>query len=145
MRVGGQGHAPAALPPGKTRYPLYRRLGGPQGRCGRARKISPLPGFDPPIVQPVASCYTEWAIPALICIYTHIYILVLQSGYLELEVRKEQKDGENAMRRIIWGRCEDGTQRKDRMNKKCIQKKLSEDLKRRTEQGKDLRTDGQDN
>jgi hypothetical protein len=28
--VGGQQHAPAALPPAKTRYPLYRRLGGPQ-------------------------------------------------------------------------------------------------------------------
>jgi hypothetical protein len=27
--VGGQRHALAALPPGKTRYPLYRRLGGP--------------------------------------------------------------------------------------------------------------------
>ena len=25
MGVGGQRHAPAALPPGKTRYPLYRR------------------------------------------------------------------------------------------------------------------------
>jgi hypothetical protein len=24
--VGSQHHAPAALPPGKTRYPLYRRL-----------------------------------------------------------------------------------------------------------------------
>jgi hypothetical protein len=39
--VGGQHHAPAALPPGKTRYPLYRRLGGPKGRSGRVRKISP--------------------------------------------------------------------------------------------------------
>ena len=39
--VGGQRHAPAALPPGETRYPLYRRLGGPQGRSGRVRKISP--------------------------------------------------------------------------------------------------------
>ena len=29
------------LPPGKTRYPLYRRLGGPQGRSGLVRKISP--------------------------------------------------------------------------------------------------------
>ena len=38
---GGQHHAPAALPPGKTRYPLYRRLGGPQGRSGRVRKNSP--------------------------------------------------------------------------------------------------------
>jgi len=27
MGVGGQCHAPAALPQGKTRYPLYRRLG----------------------------------------------------------------------------------------------------------------------
>jgi hypothetical protein len=37
--VGGQRHAPAALPPEKTRYPLYRKLGGPQGRSGRVRKI----------------------------------------------------------------------------------------------------------
>jgi hypothetical protein len=29
--------------PGKTRYPLYRRVGGPQGRSGRVRKISPPP------------------------------------------------------------------------------------------------------
>ena len=43
--VGGQRHAPAALPPGKTRYPLYRRLGGPQGRSGRVRKISPPTGI----------------------------------------------------------------------------------------------------
>jgi hypothetical protein len=38
MGVDGQPHAPAALPPGKTRYPLYRRLGGPHGQSGRARK-----------------------------------------------------------------------------------------------------------
>ena len=29
--VGGQHHAPAALTQGKTRYPLYRRLGRPPG------------------------------------------------------------------------------------------------------------------
>jgi hypothetical protein len=39
--VGGQRHAPAALPPGMTRYPLYRRLGRPQGRSERMLKISP--------------------------------------------------------------------------------------------------------
>jgi hypothetical protein len=33
------------LPPGKTRYSLYRRLGGPQGRFGQVRKISAPPGF----------------------------------------------------------------------------------------------------
>jgi len=51
-------------PRGKTRYPLYRRLGGPQGRSERVRKISLPPGFDPRTVQPVASRYTDWAIPA---------------------------------------------------------------------------------
>jgi hypothetical protein len=30
--VGGQRYVPAALPPGKTRYSLCRRLGGPQCR-----------------------------------------------------------------------------------------------------------------
>ena len=42
------------LPPGKTQYPLYKRLGGPQGLSGQVRKISPPPGFDPRTVQPVA-------------------------------------------------------------------------------------------
>ena len=67
MGVGGQHHAPAALPPGKTRYPLYRSLGGHQGRSGRVRKISPPPlqGLDPRAVQPVDSRYTDWAIGAL--------------------------------------------------------------------------------
>jgi hypothetical protein len=55
--VGGQHHASAALPTGKTRYLLYRRLGGPQGRSGRVRQISPPPAFDPRTVQPVASRY----------------------------------------------------------------------------------------
>ena len=59
MRVGGQPHAPAALPPGKTWYPLYKRLGGPHGQsdckmchvtlisgrlcCGRAIQGPTLP------------------------------------------------------------------------------------------------------
>ena len=50
-----------SLLPGKTRYPLYRRLGGPQGQYGQVRKISPPPGFDPRTVQPVASRYTDYA------------------------------------------------------------------------------------
>ena len=47
--------------PGKTRYPLYRRLGGPQGWSGEVRKISPPLGLDPRTVQPVASRYTDYA------------------------------------------------------------------------------------
>ena len=48
MDVGCQGHARSYLPPGKTRYPLYSRLGGPQGRTGRMQKISPPTGILTP-------------------------------------------------------------------------------------------------
>jgi len=47
---GGEGPASRlchSLPQGKTRYPLYRRLGGPQDRSGQVRKISSRPGFEP--------------------------------------------------------------------------------------------------
>jgi len=64
MWVGGQRHATAALPPGKTRYPLYRRQGGPRGRSRELRKTSLPPGFDLRTAQPVASRYTDWDIPA---------------------------------------------------------------------------------
>jgi hypothetical protein len=40
-------------PEPKTRYPLYRRLSGPQVRAGRARKILLPSGFDPRTVQAV--------------------------------------------------------------------------------------------
>jgi hypothetical protein len=59
MGVGGQRHAPAALPPGMTRYPVYRRLGRPQGRSGRVLKISPPSGIDPLTVQLIVSRYTD--------------------------------------------------------------------------------------
>ena len=39
---------PGQLTPGKTRYSLYRRLGGPQGWSGQVRKISPPTGIRPP-------------------------------------------------------------------------------------------------
>jgi hypothetical protein len=59
---GGEGSASRPgrlLPPGKTLYPLYRRLGGPKGRSGQVRKSLPPPGFDPRTVKPVASRYTD--------------------------------------------------------------------------------------
>jgi len=55
MRLGGQRHAPAASPPGKTRYPLYTRVGGTHGRSGRVRKTLTPPRFDPQTVHRVAS------------------------------------------------------------------------------------------
>jgi hypothetical protein len=49
----GQCHTLAALPPGRTCYPLYRRLGRPQGRSGQVCKTSSPLGFDPRTVQPL--------------------------------------------------------------------------------------------
>ena len=51
----GQGISVTPRPlftPGRTRYSLHRRLGGPQGRFGQVRKISPPPGFDPRTTLP---------------------------------------------------------------------------------------------
>jgi hypothetical protein len=64
MEMGGQRHTSAALPPGKTGYPLYRKVGGSQERSGRVRNISSPPGFDPWTVQTVASRYTDCDITA---------------------------------------------------------------------------------
>jgi hypothetical protein len=50
----GQLHAPAALPPGKSRkYPLDRMLCGPQNRSGRGdeKNIPATPGNRIPVVQ----------------------------------------------------------------------------------------------
>jgi hypothetical protein len=64
MGVGGQLHSPAALALGKTQYPLYRRLVGPHGQSGQARKFLPPPGFDPLTVQPIVNRYTDYVTPA---------------------------------------------------------------------------------
>jgi hypothetical protein len=44
MGLIGQSHAPTVLPPGKTRYPLYRRLDGPHSRSANV--------WNPKQVQP---------------------------------------------------------------------------------------------
>ena len=60
----GSGSRPGrSLPPGKTRYPLYRRLSGPQVRSGQVRKISSPPGFDPRVVQSVAQSLYRLSYP----------------------------------------------------------------------------------
>jgi len=48
------------LPLRKIQYPLYRRLGGPQGRSGRAENLVPT-GIWSWTVQPVVRRYTDWA------------------------------------------------------------------------------------
>jgi len=79
---GGEGSASrpgCSLPPGKTRYPLYRRLCGPQGQSGQVWKISPPPGFDPRTVQSVER---QGPYPSVVCNVVNVRcsLSVLEDG-----------------------------------------------------------------
>jgi len=59
---GGEGSASRpyrSLPQGKTRYQLYRRLGGAQGRSGEVQQVFPPTGIRSP--DRVTSRYTDYA------------------------------------------------------------------------------------
>jgi len=75
--MGGQCHTLANLPPGMTQQPLFRKLDGPQGLFGQVQKILPPVGFDPQTVQPMASCYTNYATQPTL---QHTDIKILQSN-----------------------------------------------------------------
>jgi len=51
------------LPPGKTRYPFYRRLGGHQGQSGLAENLVPT-GIQSRTVQPIAQSLYRLSHPA---------------------------------------------------------------------------------
>ena len=60
---GGEWLAPRpgrTLPPGKTWYPFYRRLGGLQGRSGRVENLVAT-DIRSQTFQRVVSRYTDWA------------------------------------------------------------------------------------
>jgi hypothetical protein len=69
-------HPGRTLPPGKTRYPFYWRLGGPQGWPGRAENLIPT-GIWSRTFQPVVSRYTDWATRPTTCIYFTEYAVSL--------------------------------------------------------------------
>ena len=62
-------------PPGRTRYPFYRRLGGSHGRSGRAENLVPT-GIRSRTVQPVAQSLYRLSYPAH---YIYIYIYQVSS------------------------------------------------------------------
>jgi hypothetical protein len=64
LGVGGQPHALATSAAGKTRCPLYRRLGGPRDRSRRHGKSRPHQDSTPRTVQPAATRYSDCAVPA---------------------------------------------------------------------------------
>jgi hypothetical protein len=143
MRVGGRRHAPVTLPPGKTRYPLYRRLGGPQGRSGRVRKIPPPPGFDPRIIQAVASRYTDWATPAPAYIFcSEIFLNVLPTVLIfqgtwptaisECSAPSAAKTGFVKQNVQHWGSARPIWERNFKVNKYFINYFLSQQMKHET-------------
>ena len=64
------------LPPGKNRFPLDRRLDGPQGKSGRAENLVPT-GIRSRTVQPVAQSLYPLSYPAHIYMYVYIYICIM--------------------------------------------------------------------
>jgi hypothetical protein len=77
---GGERSAsrPGQSLPWKTRYPLYGRLGGPQGRSERAENLVP-PGFDPRTVHPIVSHYTDWATRPTVPLFNSHKITILST------------------------------------------------------------------
>jgi hypothetical protein len=70
-------------PQGKSPwYSLDRTLGGPQSRSGRGdeeKNSQPLPWLEPPIIQPVAQCYTA-ELSQLLDTICRIYIYIAPTG-----------------------------------------------------------------
>ena len=64
-----------SLPPGKTRYPLDRRLGGPQGRSGRTENLAPTG-----IRSPDRSAHSSVTIPTELPGPLHQFVLH-EKGY----------------------------------------------------------------
>jgi hypothetical protein len=77
MEMGGQRHALAALPPPPERLDTHCTGGwvGPRGGLDRCRKSLPPPRFDPRTAQPVASRYTDCAIPGHGILVTMFFFL----------------------------------------------------------------------
>jgi len=53
--LDGGGWFNRLTPTKESRYPLYTKLGGPQGRYGWVWEVSLPRGFDPRTIQPVVS------------------------------------------------------------------------------------------
>jgi hypothetical protein len=110
--VRGQRHVPAPF------YPRERPgthctggwVGGPQDRSVQVRKISTPPGFDPQTVQPVASRYTDWAIPAhaltLFVTYCFYAVTMVALSHVRMcnTTRYEKWTGFSPMTVVVTGR-----------------------------------------
>jgi hypothetical protein len=87
--LAGKRHVPAALSPGITPYRLYRKLGEPQGRSGRVRKISLPLRFDPRTFQSTETATTlSQNIKTENILGTFIKALLILRSYISLKSDK---------------------------------------------------------
>ena len=86
LRWGGwSAPRPGRFIPGKDPVPIIQEA---QGRSERVRKISPPPpGFDPRTVQPVASRYTDWAIPDHTIIFGNTFKYTVRLCYAAFQIQ----------------------------------------------------------
>jgi len=79
--VGSAPRPGRSLPPGKTRYPLCRRLGGFQDRSGQVLKISPPTAFRTPDrparSQSLVSCLVCIDVSCLVCIGVNCLVCIV--------------------------------------------------------------------
>jgi hypothetical protein len=99
-----------ALPGGfirgkESRYPFDRRLGGPLGRSGRVRKISPSPVLHPRTSQPIASRYTHYPgpqFPTILCNITSNATYTETRNKNVANMRKESSDPSSNETLCVW-------------------------------------------
>ena len=105
-------------------YPLYRRLGRPQVRYGRVRKILPPPGFDPRTVHSVAISwrgqgqicffFQECMLQKMNCEFSCLNTCCLSKFYKKVEKTVVKWDASLAANRQVFDilKDEDGGQRR---------------------------------
>ena len=106
------------LPPGKNRYPFYRRLGVPQGRSGRAENLVPT-GIRSRTVQPVAQSLYRLSYPAhninwwnfrtetggVYCAVRTESLVVIQDGLIFLKELIKSRNFDSLMLRTSFIAC----------------------------------------
>ena len=93
--MSGQQHAPASLYPlGKTRYPLYRRLGGPQGQSGWAENLFPT-GIRSRTVQAIVAIPSQLPGPDFLLYECKTWSLTQREEHM-------QKESESSVLMVIY-------------------------------------------
>jgi hypothetical protein len=81
-RDGRSTPCPRSFTPGKDSVPIVWEAGWAPGPVWMGAENLAPPGFDPQTIQPVVSCYIDWAIPTHIIIIIIIIIIILTSSVL---------------------------------------------------------------